>query len=98
MLGEVRRQGELPRGLHNTHKVLFVYTPYIVSLSPLLTLQKGIIIPSQRSWGIYWIQRVPPFVFCFPDIFWINFADNEMKLGMIIYNNELQIKFEFCCY
>jgi hypothetical protein len=24
--------------------------------------------------------------------------DNEMKLGMIVYNNGIQIKFEFCCY
>jgi hypothetical protein len=37
-------------------------------------------------------------VFCFPDIFWIRYADNEMKLGMIVYNDELQIKFEFRCY
>jgi hypothetical protein len=29
---------------------------------------------------------------------WINYADNEMKLGMIVYNNELQIKFEFHHY
>jgi hypothetical protein len=34
----------------------------------------------------------------FPDIFWINFKDIEMKLGVIVYNNELQIKFEFRCY
>jgi hypothetical protein len=37
-------------------------------------------------------------VLCFPDIFWINFADNEIKLAMIVYNNELQIKFEFHHY
>jgi hypothetical protein len=37
-------------------------------------------------------------IFCFPDIFWINFSDIEMKLGMIAYNDELQIKFEFHCY
>jgi hypothetical protein len=48
-------------------------------------------------------------IFCFPDIFWIKYADNEMKLGMIVwdiemklgmivYNDELQIKFEFRCY
>jgi hypothetical protein len=37
-------------------------------------------------------------MFCFPDMFWINFADNETKLGMIIYNDELQIKFEFRHY
>jgi hypothetical protein len=36
--------------------------------------------------------------FCYPDIFWINFSDIEMKLGIIVYNNELQIKFEFRCY
>jgi hypothetical protein len=36
--------------------------------------------------------------FCFSDIFWINFSDIEMKLGMIVYNIELQIKFEFCSY
>ena len=36
--------------------------------------------------------------FCFPDIFWINFSDIEMKLGMIAYNDELQVKFEFRCY
>jgi hypothetical protein len=35
---------------------------------------------------------------CFLDIFWINFSDIEMKLVMIVYNNELQIKFEFCHY
>jgi hypothetical protein len=34
----------------------------------------------------------------FPDIFWINFADIEMKLGMIVYNNELQIMIEFRRY
>ena len=33
--------------------------------------------------------------FCFPDIFWINFSDIEMKRCMIAYNTELQIKFEF---
>ena len=34
--------------------------------------------------------------FCFPDIlFLINFADIGIKLGMIVNNNELQIKFEF---
>jgi hypothetical protein len=47
---------------------------------------------------IYWIQHVRPSVFCFPNIFWINFSDIEMKLGMIVYNDELQINFEFCCY
>jgi hypothetical protein len=36
--------------------------------------------------------------FCFPDIFWINHSDIEMKRGMIAYNTELQIKFEFCSY
>ena len=36
--------------------------------------------------------------FCFPDIFWINFADIEMKLGMIVVSSELQIKFEFRRY
>jgi hypothetical protein len=40
----------------------------------------------------------PLSMFCFPDIFRINFADNEMKLCMIVYNNELQIKFEFRRY
>jgi hypothetical protein len=34
-------------------------------------------------------------MFCLPDIFWINFADIEMKLGVIVYNNELQIKLSF---
>jgi hypothetical protein len=29
---------------------------------------------------------------------WINFAGIGMKLGMIVNNNELQIKFEFCLY
>jgi hypothetical protein len=48
--------------------------------------------------GVYWIQRVRPSVFCFPDIFRINYADNEMKLGRIVYNNELQIKFELRHY
>ena len=51
--------------------------------------------------GVYWIQRVRLSVvrvFCFPDIFWIKYADIEMKLGMIVYNDELQIKFEFRCY
>ena len=36
--------------------------------------------------------------FCFPDTFWINFADIEMKLGMIVYIDKLQIKFEFHRY
>jgi hypothetical protein len=36
--------------------------------------------------------------FCFPDIFWINFSEIEMKLGIIVYNNKLQIMFEFRCY
>jgi hypothetical protein len=46
-----------------------------------------------------WALRLRIFMkICFPDIFWINFADIEMKLGMIVYNNELQIKFEFCRY
>jgi hypothetical protein len=31
-----------------------------------------------------------------PDIFWINFEDIKMKLGMVVYNNELQISFDFC--
>jgi hypothetical protein len=30
--------------------------------------------------------------FCFPNIFWIIFSDIEMKLGVIVYNDELQIK------
>jgi hypothetical protein len=33
----------------------------------------------------------------FRTFFKINFSDIEMKLGMIVYNNELRIKFEFCC-
>jgi hypothetical protein len=36
--------------------------------------------------------------FLFSGHFWIIFSDIEMKLGIIVYNNELQIKFEFCCY
>jgi hypothetical protein len=32
---------------------------------------------------------------CFPDNVLINVADIEMKLGMIVYSNELQIKFSF---
>ena len=28
----------------------------------------------------------------------LHFSDIEMKLGMIVYNDELQIKFEFRCY
>jgi hypothetical protein len=27
----------------------------------------------------------------------LDVSDIEMKLGMIVYNNELQLKFEFCC-
>jgi hypothetical protein len=30
--------------------------------------------------------------------FLINFADIEMKLGMIVYDIELQIEFDFLCY
>jgi hypothetical protein len=37
----------------------------------------------------------PSSVFCFPDTICIDFADIEMKLDMIVYNNKLQIKFEF---
>jgi hypothetical protein len=40
----------------------------------------------------------PSSVFCFLDIFWINLSDIEMKIGMNVYNNELQIKFEFHHY
>jgi hypothetical protein len=29
----------------------------------------------------------------FPNICWIHFADIEMELGMIVYNNGLQISF-----
>jgi hypothetical protein len=29
----------------------------------------------------------PLTVFCFPDIFWIDFADNEVKLDMIVCDN-----------
>jgi hypothetical protein len=34
----------------------------------------------------------------FLDIFWISFADIVMKFGVIVYNNELQINFEFRYY
>jgi hypothetical protein len=34
----------------------------------------------------------------FRTFFLTNFSDTEMKLGMVAYNNELQIKFEFSCY
>jgi hypothetical protein len=34
----------------------------------------------------------------FRTFFEFNFADIEMKLGMIVFNNELQIKFEFLFY
>jgi hypothetical protein len=30
--------------------------------------------------------------------FWINYADIEMKLGTIVYNDDLQLKNEFCNY
>jgi hypothetical protein len=40
----------------------------------------------------------PSSMFSFPDIFWINFEDIEMKLDMIVYNNALQIKFAFGHY
>jgi hypothetical protein len=36
--------------------------------------------------------------FSFPDIVQINFADFEMKLGMVINYNELQIQFVFHRY
>ena len=36
--------------------------------------------------------------FCFPDVFWINFADNEMKLDLGLYNNEFQINCKIHCY
>jgi hypothetical protein len=44
-----------------------------------------------HSWGICVSQT---------HLVWINFTDIKMNLGMhmIVYNNELQIKFEFCCY
>jgi hypothetical protein len=36
--------------------------------------------------------------FVFWTFFWINFSDIEMKRGMIAFNTELHIKFEFCSY
>jgi hypothetical protein len=54
--------------------------------------------------GLYWNQCVclfgrPSVVHVlYPDIFWNNFADNEMKVDIIAYNNGLQIKFEFRLY
>jgi uncharacterized protein (UPF0332 family) len=57
----------------------------------------------RRYWSIFyrvmalWL-RIFHENFYFSDIYWINIADIEMKPGMIVYNNELQIKFEFRRY
>jgi hypothetical protein len=70
---------------HRTHN------KWIIIIPPATKLGGGGILDSA-------CPSVPPSVFCFPDIFWINFSDNEMKLGMLVYNNELQIKFEYRRY
>jgi hypothetical protein len=37
-------------------------------------------------------------ILVFPDSFWIDFEDIEMKHGMVVYNDVLQIKCEFRYY
>jgi hypothetical protein len=59
--------------------------------------------PCNEVGGVYWIQRVrlsirPSSVFSFPEFCWIKYADNELKLGMIVYNTELQIRLGFRRY
>ena len=62
--------------------------------------------PATKLGGVYWNQSVRLSVrpsvrrplYSFPDIFLINFSGTEKKLGMIVYNNASQIKFEFRCY
>jgi hypothetical protein len=62
------------------------------------TICHVIIPPATKLGGVYWIQRVRPSSgFSIFRTFWIIFLDIEMKLGMIVYNDELQIKFEFRC-
>jgi hypothetical protein len=56
-------------------------------LTELWALELGIFMKISVSWTFFGL------------IFQIlKFSDIEMKLGMIAYSTELQIKFEFCSY